>query len=387
MNAIEIVVYLCAAFVIIEVVYIGSIIAFSRSDLNTFYVTLPVNRFAFVTKGGEVTKIIYNSKDMKLVADPKCPLGKFVPLKDKDGNDTPGPELHGTPSTIENFLGVRYVGIPFIHSLLEKKMSWISVEGGKFIERKDQSIWNFAITKTFGFYLKELVLGRDSDKDTPGKKPVGDDNKLERILVNIEVMMQGVVECPHLALIATNWMAGVEAKLTRVVQGFLGHTSQDELIEQRKPKKNADGKKTSEYCDLVQEIIDNLPEIQVYGVSFDPKMITYVDYKLAGGEENVKKIQAANTKLFEKKQEAAGIKETKAADQEDMRTQKVIMIETIRELTAQGLSLEQAERIALSMMRTKGLAETGLGTLVEGGANVSANISTGPGKGTKKKGG
>ena len=339
---------------------------------------MAINRFAFVIKGGEVIKIIYNSKNMKLINEINYPLGKFV------SKNLPGEEIQQL-GPVERLLGIRFIGIPFIHTLLEKKMSWISVEGSNFIERKDQPISTFAITKTFGFNLKELVLGKDSDNEKTRENSEGDDQKFERILVNIKFMLQATIEDPHLAFVATNWVAGVEGKLMRFVQSFLGHTSQDELIEQKAPKKGVDGKAT--YCQLVQEVIDNMAEIQTYGVTFETEKVTYVDYELAGGTENVARIQAANTQRFEKNQEAAGIRAIKIAEQEDMREQKKILLETIKELTKDGdMSVEQAERIALSIMRTKALAETGLGTLVEGGAGVSTNISTGGSTNSKKKG-
>lgn len=363
--------YFCLAFLVIMVTYLVAVILFSKSDLNTFYIALPVNRFAFVERGGKITRIIYNSETMKLIADKECPLGKFVPIGE------PGEELQKLGS-VEKMLGVRLIGIPFIHTLLGKKTSWISVKGSSFVERKDILIYTFAITKTFGFRLKELTLGRDSDKETSKDKTKGDDQKLERILVDILMMLQGVIYDPHLAIIATDWVDGVEGKLQRFVQAFLGHTSQDELIEQKAPQKDDRGVITSPYCPLVQELLNNIDEIQTYGVTFEPKKITYVRYELAGEADAIRAIRAANTKRFEKGQEAAGIKAIKSANQEDMREQQEIIRQTVKDLVADGMSMEQAKEIALSMLRQKGLSETNLTTLFEAGAsaNVSANVST-----------
>ncbi len=364
--------HVCLGFLLTVGVYLLAAFIYAKSGLNTFYVTLPINRFAFVTKGGEVVGIIYNSKNMKLIECDGYPLGKFVDLGARG-------KVLQTLGPVERLLGIRFVGVPFIHGLLERRMSWFSVEGGKFVEHKDEPITTFAITKTFGFKLPELVLGRDSDKDKPGKKQTGDDQKLERILVNILLMLQGTIDDPHLAIIATNWMNGVQGKLMRFVQAFLGHTSQDELIEQRAPKKSEGGEPVSEYCDLVQEIIDNIGEIQVYGVTFESKKITYVDYELAGKPEDIEKIRIANTTRYVKNQEAAGIKAVKRANQEDMLAQQEILLSTIKKLIKEGMSPDQAERISREMLRTKGLSETKLGTLVESGSNVTAAISTGKG--------
>ncbi len=307
---------------------------------------------------------------MKLVKEDGFPLGRLVPMTE-NGKDLQklGP--------VEELLGIRYVGIPFIHSILEKKASWISVDGTTF-HSKNEVIWNFAITKTFGYNLKELALGRNSDGN-PQPENKNDDRKLQRILVNVRLMLQGTIEDPHLALIATDWMAGTEGKLSRFVQGFLGYTSQDELIMQKAPTKGG------VHCELEQVIVDNKRNLEVYGVTFDEEKITYIDYDFAGGTENANKIQEANTKLYVAEQEALGIRARKQAEQSDMKEQREITLQTVKDLIGQGLSKEQALAMALSMMRTKGLAETNLSTLVEGGASVSANISTDSTKKPRKK--
>jgi hypothetical protein len=267
---------------------------------------------------------------------------------------------------------VRYIGIPFIHSLLEKKLSWIVVEGNLFKPNDGKIISTFAITKTFGFVLKNLTLGSDSFNKGPtdGKTPKKDDRGYERLLVNIKLMLQGTIVDPHEAIIVTDWMASVEAKLTRFVQYFLGGTSQDELIALKAAKN-----------ELVQVIIDNKNELESFGVTFEEPKITYSGYELAGDKDNITKVQAANTERFSKAQEAAGIREIKAAQQQDLLTQQAIMADTINKLTKEaGMSVEQAERLVLSMLRTKALGETKLGTLVEGGANVTPSLNVGSSK-------
>ena len=362
--------FMAITFLVLAATYVFAAILFSKSGVNMFYVALPVNRMAFVQKGGKVVRMIYNSNNVKLIADfdtTVYPLGKFVPISDpRESLQKQGP--------VEKMLGIYYIGIPFVHSLMGKSLNWISVEGVKFNEHTNEVKYEFAITKTFGFDLKGLTLGRDSDngKDKGKGKKQADDQKMQRILVNLKFMLQCFIENPYRALIETNWMASVEAKLSALEQKVLGTTSQDELIA----RKIKDG---DTYCELVQILINNKSEIETFGVTFEDKKITYIDYELAGGTETVQKIQAANTKRFEKEQEAAGIRAIKSAEQEDLLTQKKIMIETIRDLMAKNkdMTIDQAERIALSMMRTKALTETKVTTLVEGGANVTTAITAG----------
>jgi hypothetical protein len=352
-------------FLVVTAVYFLAAIMYAQSGVNTFYKTLPINRFAFVVKGGKVVRIIYNSESMKLIEATGFPLGKFVKIKED------GEELQKL-GPVEKLLGVRYIGIPFIHSLLEKKLSWIVVEGNLFKPNDGKIISTFAITKTFGFVLKNLTLGSDSFNKGPtdGKTPKKDDRGYERLLVNIKLMLQGTIVDPHEAIIVTDWMASVEAKLTRFVQYFLGGTSQDELIALKAAKN-----------ELVQVIIDNKNELESFGVTFEEPKITYSGYELAGDKDNITKVQAANTERFSKAQEAAGIREIKAAQQQDLLTQQAIMADTINKLTKEaGMSVEQAERLVLSMLRTKALGETKLGTLVEGGANVTPSLNVGSSK-------
>lgn len=360
--------YVCVVFLIVTVTYLVSALLFARGELLTWYYTLPANRFAFIEKGGELVKIIYNSKEVKLVWDKDCKLGKFVDLSD------PRPDLQSL-GPVEQLLGIRFVGIPGIHNIKIKEMTWNGVDGSKLVPHNKIVVSNFAISKTFGFNLEGLTIGRDSDKDKSGDKPTGDDQNLERIMVNIRLLAQARIFDPHKAIISLDWVSSVQAKLMRFIQGFLGHTSQDELIEQKaKP-----GKK---YCDLIQELLDNKAELECFGVSFEDEKLTYVDYELTGVD--AAKIQEANTTKFTKNKEAEGIKALKIAAQEDMREQKKIMLETVIELTANNkMTMEQALPVALSMMRVKGMTETSLGTLVEGGANVTTAISTGSDK--KKK--
>jgi len=372
---IGLVMFAAITFLVLVATYLLAAVMFSKSDVKMFYVALPVNRMAFVQKGGKVVRIIFNSNNVKLVADPDTtvyPLGKFVPKSDsREGLQKQGP--------VEKLFGIHYVGIPFIHSLMGKSLNWIGVDGVKFTEHANELKYEFAITKTFGFDLKGLALGRDSDNGTvKGKgKKLADDQKMQRILVNLKFMLQGFIENPYRALIETNWMASVEAKLTSFEQSVLGMTSQDELIA-RKKAKNADGT-DSKYSELVKIIIDNKKELEAFGVTFEDEKITYIDYELAGGKETVEKIQAANTKRFEKEQEAAGIRAIKSAEQEDLLTQKKIMVDTIKDLMSKNptMTIDQAERIALSMMRAKALTETKVTTLVEAGANVTTAITAG----------
>jgi len=354
-------VYTCLAFVILTVTYLVAALIYSRSDVNTFYKALPVNRFAIVKKGGDPKRIIYNSSNVKLIADPdgtKYPFGKFIPI------NHPGEELQEL-GPVEKLLGIRYVGIPFIHSLLEKKLTWITVDDGKtFSPHPEEKVSTFAITKTFGFILKELALGRDSDGDK-SVKPDGDDQKMQRILVNLKFLLQAFIENPHRAIVETNWMAGVEAKLSSFEQPVLGRTSQDELIARKIPE-------GGRYCELVQAIIDNKNELETFGVTFEEEKITYVDYDLAGGTEEVSKIQAANTKRFEKKQEAAGIREVKAAEQEGARVQQQLFLKTVTELKVAGFDQETAERMARDFLKTIYITQTGLTTYVEGGSGGKA---------------
>jgi hypothetical protein len=355
-------------FLVVTAVYFLAAIMYAQSDVNTFYKTLPINRFAFVIKGGKVVRIIYNSESMKLIEAAGFPLGKFVKKEKKDEEEDELQKL----GPVEKLLGVRYIGIPFIHSLLEKKLSWIVVEGNLFKPNDGKIVSTFAITKTFGYVLKNLTLGSDSFEEgsAEAKKPKKNDREYERLLVNIKLMLQGTIVDPHEAIIATDWMASVEAKLTRFVQYFLGGTSQDELIAQKAAKNQ-----------LVQTIIDNKDELESFGVTFEERKITYSGYELAGDKDNITKVQAANTERFSKSQEAAGIREIKAAQQQDLLTQQAIMADTINKLTKEaGMSVEQAERLVLSMLRTKALGETKLGTLVEGGANVTPSLNVGSNK-------
>ncbi len=356
----------CLAFVMATTVYIIAALAYAKSDVNIFYKNLPVNRFAFRTRGGIPIGIMYNSSNVKLVANPdttKYPFGQFVSMND------PRPEIQQL-GPVEKMLGIRCIGIPFVHGLLEKKLSWITVEGKTFTEHPEEKISTFAITKTFGFILKGLALGRNSDGN-PKVKTDGDDQKFERILVNIKFMLQGFIENPYRAIVETSWMAGVEAKLTSFSQPILGRTSQDELIARKVP---AGGK----YCELVQAIIDNMAELETFGVKFEEEKITYVDYDLAGEPDEIKKIQAANTERFEKKQKAAGIRETKSAEQEGARVQQQLFLETVTKLLKKGFNQETAERMARDFLKTIYITQTGLSAYAEGGSGGKMVMATTP---------
>ena len=364
-------IWVCLGFLTLTLSYIIIALAYAKSGVNTFYIALPINRYAFVTKGGKVIRIIYNSATMKLV-DPKAkngyPMGKFVPISDKRAPlQVLGP--------VEKLLGIRYIGIPFVHSLLQKNMSWIAIEGGQFKPQENKPVSTFAITKTFGFNLKGLTLGSDNDKPGSGDKPKGDDQKLQRILVNVKLMLQAIMDDPHRAIIATSWMASVESKLMRRVQNTLGHTSQDELIEQ----KSVVG---STNCEIVQDIIDNIREIQTFGVKFEKENITYVDYELAGGEETIKRIQTANTARYEGEQEAAKTKAKKIAEQADAQEIQRLAIELDQKLKEAGYSNEERKDMVQNFMKTSAMVKTGLQTWVEAGSNTGTTVALGS-KGSK----
>lgn len=366
------VVYACLAFLVTTIVYLIAVLMFAKSDLREFYVTLPVNRFAFIIKGGEIVRVIYNSKDAKLIKQDGYPLGKFV-LKSELGLELQ--EL----GPVERMLGIRFVGIPFVHSVMEKKLSWIGVEGVKFTTHENEKVWNFAITHTFGFNLQELTLGGDSDN---GMNDQSEENsktqKLQRILVDVQMILQGWIVNPHLAIITTDWMAGVEGKLKRSVQNYLGRTSQDELINQKSAK--------GQQCELVREIVDNIGELQVYGVTFEQEKITYVDYKLSGGPENAAAIQKANNEKYVGQQEANKIRSKKIAEQADSREQVEIFMKMNAELLAKGYSQSDAKEMVQSFMKTTAMVKTGIGTWVEGGATgITTAIQAGGGKKSKTK--
>lgn len=368
MEIMTILVISCAGVAVGIGLWLLAAILYSLSDLQTFYFRLPVNMLAFVTKGGKVVRVIYNSVNMKLVYDRSCPLGKFV-LKTEPGQDLQqlGP--------VEKLLGLRWIGLPYIHSLLGEKHSWWSVNGSKFTEHKDEVIYTLKITNTFGFKLKDLALGWDSDKITAGRKRKGQNQEVERILVNILLILQATIRDPHLAFIATDWMASVEGKLMRFVQAYLGHTNQDELIEM-KAGVDANGVKKP-YCDLVQELIDNLGEIQDFGVDFEEKRITYVDYELGGDPDNAKRIQAANTTLFEKNKEAAGIRAVKAAKQADAAELQRITLDYDDKLKRRGYSEEARRLMVADFLKANAMDKTGLTTWVEGGGQTVTAITAG----------
>ncbi len=367
---------ICITVVAFAAVYITLILLFARSDLNTFYVALPANRFAFVQKGGKIVRIIYNSESMKLVDEAGFPMGKFVDKSD------PRPELQRR-GFIEELFGVWWVGIPYIHELRGEKLSWIDPEDSEF-KIQSKKVFTFAITKNFGFKLEELTLG--SSNQTPKGGNTSGAQTAQGITVDILLTSQVTIRDPHKAIIETDWMEGVESKLSRNLSGSLGNMTQDSLIAQK--KKNMVGGVNKE-CDLVQAIIDDVDDVgNPYGVELDTKRIVYRDYHIAGDPEQKKRVNEANTKKFEKDQEAAGIKAVKQAEQEDMRTQQAILMDLIAQLQKDphNMSAEQAERVALQMLRTKALATTELSTLVEGGASVTAAISTdGKGKGGDRK--
>jgi hypothetical protein len=353
----------CLTFLVITAWYLIAALMFSKSNVNTFYIAIPVNRFAFVTKGGVSVGIIFNSNNVKLIADPdttKYPFGKFVP-KDADGEDLQklGP--------IEKMLGIRYIGIPFIHGLLKKKLTWETVEGKTLTKHTEEEVCFFAITKTFGFTLEGLALGRDSDGNPI---PVtGDDQGFERILVDLKFALQGFIENPYRAIVETNWMAGVKAKLSSFAQPVLGRTSQDELIARKK----ADG---SRHCELVQAILDNRVELETFGVTFEEEKITYIDYDLAGDEATKKKIQDANTERFDKKQKAAGIRETKKAEQADAEELQRIILDLDIKLKNQGYNdTEQRQAMIQTFLKTQAMVKTSLNTWVDGGGGVTTAIT------------
>lgn len=346
---------------VLMLAYIIAILMYSKSGLNTFYVALPANRFAFVTKGGEVIRIIYNSARMKLIKADGFPMGKFVP-RDPSGKD---PDELQKLGPIEEWLGVWYVGIPFVHGLLGKKLHWISPDDPEFKEKKDE-VFDFAITKTFGYNLQELTLGKT--KKTRGATDRSQAS--QGILVDIKLTTQVTIVDPYKAIIETDWMAGTESALTRNVQSTLGGMDQDKLIAQ---KSTEDNKK----CKLVQNILDDLDPIQAYGVEFDRDKIVYKDYSVAGDADQRKKINDANTKKFEEDQRAAGIRAVKRAEQEDMLVLQEIVLDLIKKLVEEGTSKEEAQRTAREMLRTRALTGTPLNTLVEGGARVQTSIQAG----------
>ena len=354
--------FVLLGIVFVVLAYVGAAIAFAHYELGTFYAVIPPDRFGVVVRGRDPVGLVYNSLKFKLIYDARCPLGKFV-LRSE-----PGEELQKL-GWFEEMLGVRLIGIPFIHSLLTKKLSWYSVDGSDLVEKKEQSVSFFAITKTFGFKPKELTLGSDTNSSQspsqgqkPGKKK--DDQKLQRILVNLMYSVQCTIEDVYLAIISTDWMVGTEAMLGRYSQSTLGTLSQDELI--------ADTGRGQ----LVTNIISNLPDIEVYGVRFDKDKIVYMDYELAGGEDVAKRIQEANTRRYESEQEAAGTRLKKAASQQDLAEQGKFLLQTVQQLVKKGLTAEKAAEVAQSMLKNQALKETKVQTYVEGGADVKATIPT-----------
>lgn len=333
--------------------YLLSILMFSKSDLRTFYVALPAESFAFVTKGGDPVRIIYNSKKFKLVDAANHTMGKFVEI-------TEGGDEKQKLGPIEEMLGVRFIGIPFVNSLLVKKdMKWFKVGTATFVEEKG-NISTFAITHTFGFKLPELTLGRDIGKVKTGTKKSRNDQKMQRILVDLFFTLQAFIRDPYKAIVETNWMTGTEGKLSRNTQATLGTMSQDELIADQGQSQ------------LVENIIKDLANIQVYGAEFEKDKIVYFDYKLAGNPDDVKRVLGANTERFVKEQEAAGIRAVKAAQQEGLKTQEQIMVKAIKNLIAGGMTSDQAERIVRQMLDTEALKETKVTTYVKSGSVTTA---------------
>ncbi|MEI6528755.1 MAG: hypothetical protein WCO10_03775 [bacterium] len=334
---------------------------FAKADLNILYKIVPPERFGFIVSLGTVRGVIYNSNRYKLVYDAKMEYGKFVEKTNSEKQKL-GP--------VESLLGIRFIGIPFLHGLFKKELSWtIRDPQGKFIPRKEEKCL-FAITKTFGFVLKDLTLGGDSDGSS-GQNDAGQKDQL--IEVNIHLTAQLVIFDPYMAIVKTDSMMGTETKLTRCVQSYLGRTSQNELVRQK-----------GDQCDLIKEIIEDKSSIEAFGVTFDNKKLTYVDYELAGGEETSNRIRKANTERYEASQKAIRIGMEKEAEQKGMLAQQKVIVDMIKQLIAEGMSPEQAERIVNEMLRTKrveNLGGTGVTTYVEGGASTTVAIPTGSKKG------
>lgn len=351
--------FVAITFLVLVTTYVLAAIMFSKSGVNMFYVALPVNRFAIVTKGGDPVKIIYNSKNARLVADPdkeKYPLGKFI-LINSDGS-TSGEDLQKL-NAVEKLLGIRQIGIPFIHGLLEKKMSWITIEGTTLKKSDPTPITEFAIVKTFGYKLEGLTLGKNSD----GAEP--DEEQMQRIKVSLKFGLQGFIENPHRAIIETNWMEDTRAKLVSFEQPVLGRSNQDELIARKIL--------SSGNCEQIQAIIDNKAELEIYGVTFDPKNMTYIGYELEGVD--AERIQTANTERYEKKQKAAGMRETKTADQADAKELRQIILDMDKELKGQGYSKKDRKEMIEVFLETHGIVKTSVVTLVKGGANTATAIT------------
>lgn len=352
MDAVTIGIILLAV-VFVCLAYVGAAIAYAHYQIGTFYGNIPPDRFGIVVRGLDPIRVIYNSLKYKLIYDKDCPLGKFV-LRTEAGEDLQ------KLGWMEEWLGLRFIGFPFIHSLLKKKLSWYSVDGTDLIENKDRVVSNFAITKTFGFKPKELALGSDK-KPTKGRK---DDRKLQRILVNLMYSIQCTVEDVYKAIISTDWMAGTEAMFGRYSQSTLGTMSQDELI--------ADVGRGQ----LVQNIIANLPEIEKYGVRFDKDRIVYMDYELAGGPAVANRIQEANTKRYEGEQTAVNTRQAEIAKQAGLEEQRKILLQMVKGFIASGMSPEEAGRLARQTLETQGLIGTKVQTYVAGTTGVTAAINT-----------
>lgn len=372
----------CAAFLLSIGAYILAALLFSKnSDMLTFYITLPNNRFAFRTKGGNIIGIMHNVEGYKLVEATGFPYGKFVPDTD------PRKELQKI-GPIEELLGARFVGIPFIHGIFQKKMTW--VDSATFVAHNNETVWNFAVTKTFGYLLKDLTLGGDSDSGmSEGNKPKNqeqtkeedDVQKRQRLKVNIKLLLQQVVEGPHEAMVNTNSMAGTEAKLSRIVQGYLGKTSQDELIEQ----KTEPGER---YCPLVKTIVSNILDLQNFGLTFSKEKITYVRYELAGSPETIARIEEANNKKYVASQEAAALRLINAAKQEGLKGQRLAIKEILTDCVEQNMTSEEARDIILSVMQAKqveNLADTQVTTYIAGGASAGVNLAVPTGNGNKEQ--
>jgi len=348
----------CEVFLLVVVIYSVFALMYAKNNIGEFYFTLKINRFAFVVKGGVVTKVIYNIPGVKLIKDNNCPIGKFVPISE------PGKELQKL-GPIEKLFGIYFVGIPGFHSILEKKLTWSTFDGSEFTEHKDEVVNSFAYTKTFGFDLEGLTLG--GDKNNTLENGDRDGQKLQRIDVDIKMLLQGTIVYPYKAIFLTNWITGTKGKLMRIVQSFLGKASQDELIDQE-----------GNDCDLVKEIKNNITAIEVYGVKFDPDKITYVDYSLSGDKDEIAAIKKADNENYIATQEAAGTKRRQRAEQEGMVAQREVVVSMAKDLKAEGFDTDHIAMMTASMFRSRGLESlrhTGLTTFVEGGAAATLAIS------------